>query len=167
MSERLHREQIAGLVDAAMVGVLENVDEERHRTRVMRRAEHLHDRQAALRLAGFDRVRQRRVGLVGADLHDRAESVALDRRLGIAEKRLEVGQRLAPAERAQQLHRRATDGRVRRAAQLIDVVAPGRAKTEQHIPEALHRAALFHRQRLGERFDRRRPQRAAERRDAS
>ena len=70
---------------------------------------------------------ERRVRLVGADLHDGAERVALDRRLGVAEKRLEVGQRLGAAERAQQLDGRAADRRVRRVPQLVDV-ARGRPR---------------------------------------
>ena len=104
---------------------------------------------------------------VGADVEDGAHRFALHLRLVVVEQLGEVGQRLAAAELAHQLNRRAADRRVRRALQPLDRPPPDGAERQQHRRQPLARAAaLLGGERLGERTHQHLAERDAHRLDA-
>ena len=116
---------------------------------------HLHDRVARARVARLRAPAERRVCLVGADLHDRAQRVALHGRFGVVEQRARSGSASAPPNaRSNSTAVRRTAGFAGRA-QLVRIGAAGGAKAQQHFAQPLDGRTLFAGERFGQWPDRR------------
>ena len=90
---------------------------------------------------------------VGAVLRIAAR-FALDLLLIVSEQFRELGERVAAAEIAEQIDRRATHGRIRRALQSFDLPPADRTERDQNGGQALARPrALLGREGFGERPD--------------
>ena len=127
---------------AAVVDVLEDVDEQRRRALVADRAERLHDRFARRGGAAGQRLLEHAgKRCVGADVEDRAHRFALHLRLVVVEQLGQIRQRVAAAELAQQVDGRPADRRVRRALQPLDGAPADGAERRSGSPSAARACA--------------------------
>ena len=153
-AERLDGAQIHLPERTAMVDVADDVGEQRRRALVAQADDRLHDRFAGPFGAAGERLLQHLIRLLGPDVENRADRLALHLRLVVVEQLGQVGQRVAAAELAQQVDGRSPDGRIRRALQSLGGAFADDAEGDQDGREPLARpGALFDRQRLGERLD--------------
>src|SRR5687768_1058883 len=121
LTERVNRRHVNRLTIAAVIAVLENVNEEWSGAFVTRRSERLHDRLASAVIGGFERLLKGGIRFGGANLHEATRSFTLNGRLRILEESGQSGQRLHTANRAQQFDGGSPHGRVRGHAQLVRV----------------------------------------------
>ena len=116
---------------------------------------------------GHQRLLENGVCGVGADVEDGPQGFALDLRLAVIEQQREIGQRILAAELPQQIDRRPAHGGVGRALQPLHGLPARRAEGDEERRQPLARAAaLFGRQRFGERPHQHLADRQAQRLDA-
>ena len=146
----MRRETTEGFNDLRMDGhqlaarsrMVQHVAEEWNRLVVPEPDQLLEDR-VPRRVAADQRVLEHRERLLGADLHDRADRFALHLRIRVVQHRRQLGQRLAAAEDAEQIDRRAADGRVRGVLELLDRLPARRAESEQQLAQVPDGAIVF------------------------